>query len=40
MAIMFEFPATNNKVEYEALFGGLEMDMAMGVKRLQVHNDT
>lgn len=35
--IIFNFPTTNNEAEYEALTRGLEMSMAMGVKRLQTH---
>lgn len=39
-AIMFEFSATNNEEEYEALIWGLEMAMAMDVKRRKVHTDS
>lgn len=39
-AIMFEFPTMNNMAEYEALINGLEMAMAISIKRLQVYTDS
>lgn len=40
MAIMFLFHATNNEAEYEVLIRSLEMAIAMGVRRLQLHTDS
>lgn len=37
---MFDFPATNNEEEYETIISGLELSMAMDVKRLEVHTDS
>ena len=39
-ALHFEFFATNNGAEYEALIAGLRITKELGVDRLQVHNDS
>ena len=36
----FEFPATNNGAEYEALIARLRIARELGVDRLQVHSDS
>lgn len=38
--VIFNFLVTNNEAEYKALISGLEMSMAMGVRRLQIHTDS
>ncbi|GJU98425.1 reverse transcriptase domain-containing protein [Tanacetum coccineum] len=39
-ALRFEFNATNNEVEYEALIAGLRIAEQMGIKNLQTHVDS
>ena len=39
-ALRFEFPASNNEAEYEALLAGLELAVKIGVHRLQVFSDS
>ena len=39
-ALRFEFPATNNGAEYEALIAGLKIAKELGVDRLQLHSDS
>jgi ribonuclease HI len=34
------FPASNNVVEYEALFHGLSIAVSLGIKRLMVYSDS
>ena len=38
--LRFEFSATNNGAEYEALIVGLRIAKELGVDRLQVHSDS
>lgn len=39
-AIKFEFKATNNEAEYEALLIGLLLSCALGAKLVKVSNDS
>ncbi|GKF99267.1 reverse transcriptase domain-containing protein, partial [Tanacetum coccineum] len=39
-ALRFEFPASNNEAEYEALIAGLELAIKMEVHHLQVFSDS
>ncbi|KAK3019363.1 hypothetical protein RJ639_004337 [Escallonia herrerae] len=39
-ALCFGFQASNNKVEYEALLGGIRLAHALKVDSLSVHNDS
>ncbi|GJW48062.1 reverse transcriptase domain-containing protein [Tanacetum coccineum] len=39
-ALCFEFPASNNEAEYEALISGLELAVKMEVRHLQVFSDS
>ena len=39
-ALRFEFPATNNGAEYEALIAGLKVTKALEVDRLQAYSDS
>ncbi|GKB70016.1 rve domain-containing protein [Tanacetum coccineum] len=39
-ALRFEFPASNNEAEYEALIAGLELAIKMEVRHLQVFSDS
>ena len=39
-AIRLHFPASNNMAEYEALLSGLRIDIELGVKRLDVRDDS
>nr|XP_043615952.1 uncharacterized protein LOC122587853 [Erigeron canadensis] len=39
-ALRFNFPASNNEAEYEALLAGLKMAKQMGVKKIQVFVDS
>ncbi|XP_071695277.1 uncharacterized protein [Rutidosis leptorrhynchoides] len=39
-ALRFEFPASNNEAEYEALLSGLRMAEKMGIKGLKVSVDS
>ncbi|GKB53939.1 reverse transcriptase domain-containing protein [Tanacetum coccineum] len=39
-ALRFEFDATNNEAEYEALIAGLRIAEQMGIKKLQTHVDS
>nr|XP_043629940.1 uncharacterized protein LOC122601246 [Erigeron canadensis] len=39
-ALRFNFPASNNEAEYEALLAGLRMAKQMGVKKIQVFVDS
>ncbi|XP_071718123.1 uncharacterized protein [Rutidosis leptorrhynchoides] len=39
-ALRFEFPASNNEAEYEALLSGLRMAEKMGIKYLKVSVDS
>ena len=39
-ALRFEFSATNNGAEYEALIARLRIAKELGVDRLQVHSDS
>ena len=36
----FEFSATNNEVEYEALAAGLRITRELGIRGLKAHNDS
>ncbi|KAL0356265.1 UNVERIFIED_CONTAM: hypothetical protein Sradi_4073400 [Sesamum radiatum] len=38
-AIKFDFAASNNEVEYEALIPGGKLALAVGAKHLEVHSD-
>ena len=39
-ALEFKFSTSNNAVEYEALIGGLQLAQEIGVKSVQVFNDS
>lgn len=39
-ALRFDFTATNNETEYEALIAGLELARKMKVEQLQVYSDS
>lgn len=39
-ALCFEFPATNNEVEYEALITGIKIAREVGVQYLTIFNDS
>nr|GEX93134.1 reverse transcriptase domain-containing protein [Tanacetum cinerariifolium] len=39
-ALRFEFDATNNEAEYEALIAGIRIAKQMGIKNLQTHVDS
>ena len=39
-ALRFEFSATNNGAEYEALIAGLKITKELGIDQLQVHSDS
>ena len=39
-ALCFAFHASNNEVEYEALFTGLKLAAELGITELQVFNDS
>ncbi|XP_057760093.1 uncharacterized protein LOC130980426 [Arachis stenosperma] len=39
-SIKFEFPVSNNQVEYEALLGGLVLDREVGATRLEICSDS
>lgn len=39
-ALKFDFPATNNKVEYEALLIGLKLAREVGANKLTVYTDS
>ena len=39
-ALRFEFSATNNRAEYEALIAGLRIARELGIDRVQVHSDS
>ena len=38
--VQLEFPATNNKAEYEGILTGLRLGRALGIKHLLVQNDS
>ena len=38
--LRFEFPATNNEAEYEAMISGLQLANNMGIKTLRVASDS
>lgn len=39
-AIKFDFKATNNQAEYEALIAGLNLAKSLQVKNITVHSDS
>ncbi|XP_071924905.1 uncharacterized protein [Coffea arabica] len=39
-ALRFDFPATNNEVEYETLITGLQLTRKLGTQRIHVHSDS
>ena len=39
-ALRFDFPATNNETEYEALIAGLQLTRRLGVQRIHVRSDS
>ncbi|XP_027178148.1 uncharacterized protein LOC113777314 [Coffea eugenioides] len=39
-ALRFDFPATNNEAEYEALIAGLQLACKLGAQRIHVRNDS
>ena len=39
-ALRLQFPATNNKAEYEALIAGLHLAKEMGLQQLRVYSDS
>jgi ribonuclease HI len=39
-AVRLHFPASNNMAEYEALLSGLRIAIEMGIKRLDVREDS
>ena len=39
-AIRFDFTASNNEAEYEALLAGLRMAKDMGIKTLDIYSDS
>ena len=40
LSIKFDFPVSNNQVEYEALIAGLKLAKDIGVSRLLICNDS
>lgn len=38
--VRFNFMATNNEAEYEALVAGLHLAMTLGVRRLLIYSDS
>ena len=39
-AIRLGFPASNNKVEYEAILSGLNLALALSISKLRIYNDS